>query len=56
MTHEEHMEHFFNWMLMMGYMNADEIVEDGDEISEDLEKAKYATPKLYELIMSICDA
>lgn len=56
MTHEERMEHFFNWMLMMEYMTAEDIVEDGDEMSEDLEKIKLATPKFYEFIMSICDA
>ena len=56
MTHEEHMEHFFNWMLTMGYMSEDDIVEDGEEISENLKDIQWAFPKFYNLITSICDA
>ena len=56
MTHEEHMEHFFNWMLTMGYLEPEDIEEDGEEISKDLATILETTPKFYGFIMDICYA
>lgn len=56
MTHEEHMKHFFNWFINMGYMNEEDIAKDGDLISEDMAKVREAAPRFYNFLVSICDA
>ena len=59
MTHEEHMEHmkhFFNWMLEYGYLEPEDIEEDGEEFSKDLEKILEVAPRFYGFIMSMCYA
>lgn len=56
MTHEERMEHFFNWMLMMGYLDPEDIEENGEEFSKDLAIISKTAPRFYDFIMSICDA
>ena len=56
MTHEEHMEHFFNWMLEMGYLEPEDIEEDGEEFSKDLAIILEVAPRFYDFIMGMCYA
>ncbi len=46
---------FINWLLEMGYLEEEDLSEDGAEIAEDMGKVKENAPKLYNMLMCMCD-
>lgn len=48
-------EKFVDWLLRMGYMNEEDILEDGSEIAKDMDNIRRVAPKFYNLMMCLCD-
>ena len=46
---------FLAWLLEMGYMTEEDIQYDGDEIEDDLHKTREVAPKLYNMLMCMCN-
>lgn len=46
---------FVEWCLQMGYLEEDDLVCDNEEMAEDLSRAKESVPKLYNMLMCMCD-
>lgn len=48
-------ETFISWLFEMGYLDKNDIVMDGKEIEEDLDKVKEMVPKFYNMLMGMCN-
>lgn len=46
---------FIDWLLDMGYLEIGDIQADGIEIVKDMNKVKEVAPKLYNMLMCMCD-
>lgn len=47
---------FIDWLLEMGYLDKEDISEDGIEIAKDMRKIKETAPKFYNLLMCMCNS
>lgn len=46
---------FIDWLLEMGYLDKEDILEDGKEIANDIRKIRDVAPKFYNMLMCISD-
>ncbi len=46
---------FVDWLVMVGYLDKEDISDDGVDIAKDMNKVKEHAPKLYNLLMCMCD-
>lgn len=46
---------FVNWLLDVGYLEKEDINQDGVEIAQDMAKVKKVAPKFYNMLMCMCD-
>lgn len=46
---------FVDWLLQMGYLEKEDIVYDGVDIAKDMNKVKEVAPKLYNMLMCMCN-
>ncbi|MDE7446144.1 MAG: hypothetical protein K2N15_10670 [Lachnospiraceae bacterium] len=46
---------FVDWLLEMGYLEKEDISEDGVDIAKDIGKVKEVAPKFYNMLMCMCN-